>query len=393
MDISRFINPAVKNAPKDETGIIRDLIDKIGASGEKIINMDLGRPNFDSPASVAEKAIEAIQDGKFHYTSLNGIPELKLAIAQETEAKISRPIDPDDNVIVTVGASEALFNIWLNFLKPGDEVLIPTPAYVAYVYILSCLGIKAVEVPIVKDGQVGFDIKDFEDKFTDRTRMIVINTPQNPTGMVFNKDQLEDIADFAKANDLLVVSDECYDNFLFSGEHISIASLPDMWDRTFIVNSVSKTYSMTGWRVGYVVAPKAFIDIMATSHGHLILCATSFAQYGAVEAIKNVKDEVVAMKEEFLRRRALVTKWMDKIGRFPYVKPEGAFYVFFDVSASGLDGLEFSKRLLEDYKVSTMPGSAYGSDFNNYVRLAYTCNYEDLEEAMKRIYEFSSKLI
>lgn len=391
MDLERFLNPALNDAPPDESVTVCDEADRMEAQGAKIIHMDLGRPDFDTPQRVKARAIAALENGRVHYTQLNGVPELKQAIAGRCREEQGLILDPDDNILVTVGASEALFHIWMDFLRPGDEIIIPTPCYCAYLYILACLGVKCVEVPIVKGDQVQFDINDLRAAVTERTRMIVVNTPQNPTGLVLTREQLGIISDFAKENDLLVVSDECYDHFLYSGEHLSIATLPGMFERTITVNSVSKTYSMTGWRVGYAAASKEIIDIMAVSHGNLILCAPSFAQYGAAEAFANVKDELNEMRDEFIRRRACVVQWMERIGVLPYVKPEGAFYLFFDISCTGMDGLTFCMKLLEEYHVNMMPGSIYGGDYHNYVRLAFTCSYEDVDQGMRRLAQFVEK--
>lgn len=391
MDINRFVNPAVKNAPPDESIITGKIADEMEANGIKLIHMDLGRPDFDSPPKVKARAIKAINEGKVFYTSLNGIHELKQAIAYYEENRHGLSVDPDKNVVVTVGASEALFQVWLNFLAPGDEILIPTPCYCSYIYMLTAMGIKVIEVPTVKNGEVHFNIEDFKSKLTSKTKMILINSPQNPTGMVYSHEQLNAISKFAVENDLLVISDECYDNYLFSGEHLSIATFPKMWERTITINSVSKTYSMTGWRVGYIVAPEAFINVIEVSHANLILCAPSFCQYGAAEALRMKKDELSESSKEFRRRRDCVVKWMDKI-KLPYVKPEGAFYLFFDVSSLGMTGLEFSKGLLKNYHVTSMPGSIYGKDYKNYVRIAYTCSYEDLENGMQCIAEFVNNI-
>ncbi|MDL2273729.1 pyridoxal phosphate-dependent aminotransferase [Oscillospiraceae bacterium OttesenSCG-928-G22] len=388
INLDRYINPAVKNAPPDESILTGNLADKMEAEGISLIHMDLGRPDFDTPEPAKAAAKRALDEGKVFYTSLNGITELKEAIAAYEKEGHGIDADPEKNVLVTVGASEALFEVWLNFLKPGDEVLIPTPCYCSYLYMLACLGAKAVEVPTVRaDGSVEFDIEMFRKKLTPNTKMIMINSPQNPTGMVYTKEQLETIAALAIENDLLVISDECYDKYLFTGEHHSLATFPGMWERTFTINSTSKTYSMTGWRVGYVIAHEAFLDVMAATHANLILCAPSFVQYGAAEAFRSVKDEIASNLTEYRRRRDLVVSCMDRTG-LPYVKPEGAFYLFFDVGSLGMKGLDFCLKLLEEEHVTSMPGSIYGDDYHSWVRLAYTCGYDDLKTGMERIVSF-----
>ncbi len=389
--VERFLNPMIRTAPEDVTIPIFDRAEQLEREGTRVIHMDLGRPDFDTPQRVKEAAIEALRQGKVHYTSLNGIPELKDAIARREWEEHGVRVDPEREVMVTVGASEALFHIWLNFLGPGDEILMPTPCYCAYLYLIACLGAKAVEVPMIREGQAAFDIREFERKITPRTKLFLLNSPGNPSGYVFDRTELSQIAELAIRHDLLVISDECYDHYLFSGEHVSIASLPGMKERTITVNSTSKTFSMTGWRVGYAMGAADLLEPLEVSHGNLILCAPSFAQYGAVEAFDGVKSELKGMREEFRKRRDCVVEAMREIGCLPFVEPRGAFYLFFDVSPLGMNGMEFCVKFLEEYQVTGSPGEVYGRDYSDYVRLAYTCCLDDVREAMKRLKEMVRK--
>lgn len=391
--MEKYLNKFMKNSPRGKDILeIYAIAEDLEKKGKKIIHMDIGRPNFDTPKIVKDRAIQALEEGYVHYTSLNGVEELRVAIAEREKKDNGIVADPSTEILVTVGASEALFNIWLNFLGEGDEILVASPCYSAYIYQISFVGAKIVSVPIVRSGETAFDISDFKAKITPKTKMIMVNSPNNPTGLVLSKENLQEIADLAIENDLLVVSDECYDKFIFSGEHISIATLPGMKDRTITVNSVSKTFSMTGWRVGYVIANPFFIDMMALTHANIILCATSFSQIGAIEAYRHVYDEIDVMLDEFKRRRDYIVSVLEEIKVIEFVQPDGAFYIFFNVEKLGMDGMEFCVKYLKEYGVATTPGISYGEEYKDYVRMAYTCTYQDVVHAMDALKEMVKEL-
>lgn len=357
-------------------------------AGEKLIYMNVGKPDFDTPKIIKRGAIEALEHGLVHYTRLDGIPMLKEAISKREEREFGLCYDPVDEITITIGGSAALFAIWSVFLDPEDELMIPTPYYNAYREQLSYVGANYVEVPILKGDRVEYKREDFEAKLTKNTKLIIINSPNNPTGYVMKDEDLQMIADFAMEHDLIVVSDECYDKYVFSGEFKSISTLDGMRERTIIVNSASKTFSMTGWRIGYVMGPKKFVDEIAVAHNAMSICPNSFAQYGAYYAYQGKIDEVDEMLQEFKRRKELVVAELEEIPEFSYIKPEGAFYVFVNVSELGLSGMEFCEEILDKKGVVLSPGHAYGELWKDYVRISYACSVDNIKTTMKLIQEY-----
>lgn len=362
-------------------------------AGERIVHMEIGRPDFDTPAVIKKAAIKAIEDGNVHYTGSAGILDLRKAISRKVQETIGINYDPSNQILITVGASEALDLIWRTFLDEGDEIIIPSPYYGAYTYQLDYLGRKYITVPILKeDGTINYDRNEFIKRVTKKTKMILINSPNNPTGHVISKQELEMIADFAKEHDLIVVSDECYEHYIFEGEHKSIASLPEMCKRTLIVNSTSKTYSMTGWRVGYILGDSLYIEALTKVHAQTIICPTSFAQYGAISAFDTEIPELRVMLKKFKERRDYIIEFLKSIEGAKYVKPAGAFYIFLDVANFGIDGTDFCEKLLENKGIALCPGSNFGSEWKNYVRISYACSLEDIKYAMEKVREFIKKI-
>lgn len=391
--IQNYFSKGIRSAGEDTSDVILGIADDLMEKGVPVIRMDLGSPDIDCPEAAKRAAIEALNNGESHYTDLCGISRLKRAISAKEKRDKGLSVEPD-NVIVTVGASEALLGVYASFLSPGDEIIIPTPGYCSYMFVLRTMGVHVVEVPIVRDCQVVVSPEDFESHITDRTKMILLNYPQNPTGLMYSGEQLEKIAEIAKRHDLLVISDECYEKYLFEGEFTSIAMLPGMRERTFIINSVSKSFGMTGWRVGYVIPPEGAVPAMGAFHGNLILCATSFAQFGAAAAYENeTPQQMEELRSMYRKRRDLITSVLDRIPQLSYVKPNGAFYIFVNVEKTGLSGFEFSRRFVDEYHVTCMPGEIYGTGYENYVRFAYTASYEKTEIAMERLQKFVAELV
>lgn len=381
--MEKYFSDKVNNIPK-EKGLfeIYSIASAKERAGEKVIHMEIGRPDFDTPIQIKNAAIEGLKDGAVHYTELSGFYELKKAISEREKVKNGLDFNPLSEILVTVGASEGLYCIWTAFLNSDDEIMIPSPYYSSYTHQLTYAGTNFIKVPIMKDGKIKFNIADFKANLSENTKMILINSPNNPTGYVMSEEDLEMIAQFAIDNDLIVVSDECYDSFIFEGNFKSIATLPGMKERTLIVNSTSKTFSMTGWRIGYVLGNETFIEAIGKIHSHITVCSTSFAQIGAVEAYKNVYKEIDEMVEEFKRRRDYVVNSLEKIEEISFIEPRGAFYIFINVGNLGMTGVEFSEKLLIEKGIALAPGSAFGSEWQDYVRLAYTCSMEDIMEAM-----------
>lgn len=383
-----YFNDKVNKFKKEGSLDIFSIASQKERAGEKVIHMEIGRPDFDTPKAVKERAIKALDDGLVHYTEFSGLYDLRKAISEREMLKTGLYYDPVKEIVVTTSASEGLFCIWNTLLNPEDEIIIPSPYYSSYASQLKYSKTNLVEVPIMKDEKIKYDIDEFNAKLTDNTKMILINSPNNPTGYVMTEEERIKIAEFAIDNDLIVISDECYDSFIFEGDYRSIATLPGMRERTLVVNSASKTFSMTGWRIGYIMGNEDFIKELVKIHSHITLCAPSFAQEGAIEAYRSVFKEVEDMVAEFKLRRDYVVNYLSKIDGISFIKPQGAFYIFINVGKLGMNGNEFSEKLLRQKGIALTPGSIYGSEWGEYVRLAYTCSMDDIVEAMDLMKSF-----
>jgi aspartate aminotransferase len=355
------------------------------ATGRSVIHLEIGEPDFDTPANVREAAKRALDAGKTHYPPFPGIPELRAAIAADTAAR--RGFAPDSsNVFVTVGGKGVMYYAILALVNPGDEVIVPDPGYPIYESVTRFVGGVPVAIPIRQENAFRLDPDELASLVTDRTRLIVINSPANPTGGVLTQGDLERIAEIALRHDLAVLSDEIYSRILYDGEaHTSIAALPGMAERTIVLDGFSKTYAMTGWRLGYGIVPAD----LALGFGRLLINsvsgATTFAQWGAVEALTGPQDDVDAMVEEFRARRDLVVDGLNGIPGFRCLRPKGAFYAFPEISGTGLTGAELAARLLQETGVSVLAGTAFGTLGSNHIRLSYANSRENLAEALRRI--------
>lgn len=356
--------------------------------GMKIIHMEIGKPDFDTPEVIKEGASEALKDGVVQYAPPGGLYELKEAITQWTKKRYGLDYDSEKEILITVGASEALHCIWSAFLDHDEEVMIPSPYYGSYGYQVVCAGSKYVEVPVLKDGVIRYDIEEFEARITDKTKVILINSPNNPTGYVMSDTEIQAVADFAIKHDLIVISDECYDHFSFDREFKSIASLPGMKERTLVINSTSKTFAMTGWRVGYVMGPSEYIETMQNIHEHLAICPTSFAQQGAIKAYTEEINETEGMLAEYKRRKDYIVGALSEIEEISFYEPQGAFYVFVNVAKTGQNGADFCLGLLNEKGVALASGESFGKAWTDYVRLSYCCSMEEIKEAMVLIKEY-----
>ena len=363
-------------------------------SGQKVVHMEIGRPDFDTPQIIKDAAAKALTDGLVYYTEPSGILPLREAIVDKTKKMIGLEYNPRTEAIITVGASEALDLIWKAFLEEDDEIIIPSPFYGAYTYQLDYSDKKYVTVPILnEDGSVDYNIEKFKKALTPKTKMILVNSPNNPTGYVMSKEDLQVIANFAIENDLIVISDECYDHFVFEGEYISIASLPGMKERTLIVNSTSKTFAMTGWRIGYVLGHSSWINALLRIHAQTVVCPSSFAQVGAIAAYQEEIKELEIMKNAFMERKEYIAKALKEIEGVTYVDPKGAFYIFMNVGNLNMAGIDFCEEILQEYGVTLSPGNNFGLEWENYVRISYACSLEDIKYAMDSIKKFvDSKL-
>ena len=355
-------------------------------NGEKIIHLEIGRPDFDTPQHIKEKAKWALDHGQVHYTSNYGLPELREAIAQKLLLDNGLDYSPSDEIIVTIGANEAVFISMMALLNPGDEVMVPSPCWTHYYQCAQLCGGVPVPVPLRQENRYLPQVRDFERCRTDRSRMIVINTPHNPTGAVFDKSNLEELADFARQYNLFVISDEIYEKLIYGGNrHTSIATLPGMRERTVTINGLSKVYAMTGWRLGYTAAPKVISDAMVRVHQYTTVCAVTFAQYGGVEALNGSQDDIENMVRAFDRRRVMVCERLNAMPGINLIDSCGAFYVFPDISDLGMNSEAFATYLLENAKIAVVPGNAFGEFAQGKIRLSYTNSYENLEKAMDQM--------
>ncbi|MEA2674982.1 MAG: aspartate aminotransferase [Chloroflexota bacterium] len=363
------------------------------ATGRSIVYLQIGEPDFDTPANVCAAAKAAIDAGLTHYPPYAGLPDLRAAIAADTTARHGFAVEPS-NVFVTVGGKGVMVYAILALVNRGDEVIVPDPGYPIYDSITSFVGGVSVPIPIRMENDFRLDVDELASLITPRTKLIVLNSPANPTGGVLTRGDIERIAELAQRHDLVVLSDEIYSRILYDGaEHVSIASLDGMAERTILLDGFSKTYAMTGWRLGYAIVP----DWLVKAYGQLIINTisgvTAFAQAGAIEALRGPQDDVDAMVREFNARRDLVVDGLNAIPGIRCHRPTGAFYVFPDISGTGLTGAELAERLLQEAGVCVLAGTAFGGVGVNHIRISYANSRENLSEALARIRAFVTPLV
>jgi aminotransferase len=354
---------------------IRDFFELVAKmKGQDVISLGVGEPDFVTPWHIREAAIFALEHGKTYYTSNLGLIELRREISTYVAAHFGVSYSPDDQVIVTVGVSEALDIAFRAFCNPGDKVMFHQPCYVSYHPTTAADNFALTASALRAAWQPG-------------ARILMLNLPCNPTGGTCTREQIEEIAEFCREKDLLVLSDEIYSELTFEGTHTSIASLPGMAERTIFLHGFSKAFAMTGWRIGYACGPAPLIDAMMKVHQYSMMCASVIAQEGAIEALKNGADQVERMRESYHRRRDIVVRRFNEVGLKCH-SPRGSFYAFPDVSASGLDGAGFAKGLLEREKVAVVPGVAFGENGRAHVRACFATGQEQLVEACDRVARF-----
>ena len=373
-------------------GGIRDVMDlatKLEKQGKTIYHLEIGRPDFDSPKVAKDAVIKAVEDGFVHYADMRGVEELRVALSEKLKIENHIDVSPE-NILATVGGAAALATSVLTILNRGDEVIVPIPCYLAYPALCEMVGAKMVPVPCTFENGFQLDAQDLEAAINDKTRMIILNSPCNPSGAAFRRDVMEKIAEIAIKHDLIVVSDECYERFFYDGEHVSIASLPGMAERTITIGSSSKTYSMTGWRVGYMAMPEWVTVHANRTHLYLNTSPTTFAQYGYTAALQHAEPEVVAMIAEYKERRDLVIDYLKRMPGLEVVVPEGAFYVFPRITKTGKTDVEFCSYILEEAGVAIVPGEAFETP--GFVRLAYCKSKDYLTAAMESMKAALEKL-
>ena len=370
---------------------IRKFFD-IAATMENVISLGVGEPDFQTPWPIRKAGIDSLEKGHTKYTSNRGTAALREEIARYMQRKFQLAYDPESEILVTVGGSEAIDTCVRAVVSPGDEVIIPQPSYVCYEPITHLAG----GVPVVIETKAEHDFKvtpeELKNAITDRTKLLILPYPCNPTGAIMERQDLEALAEILRGTDILVLSDEIYAELTF-GEHphISLASLPGMKERTITVNGFSKAFSMTGWRLGFACGPEPLLSQITKIHQFAIMCAPTTSQYAAIEALKNCEQDIAHMKKEYNMRRRLMVAGFNRIG-LSCREPKGAFYAFPSISSTGLTSDEFCEKLLYSKNVAVVPGTAFGSGGEGFIRASYCYSNEHIQEAIRRIEEFLKEL-
>ena len=383
-------NPLSDEVVKIKPSGIRKFFD-IVAEMKDAISLGVGEPDFDTPWHIREEGIYSLEKGKTFYTSNSGLKELREAICEYVDRKYNVSYTWDTDVIITVGGSEAIDIGLRAMLNPGDEVLIPQPSYVSYEPCTILAGGKPVIIDLKAENEFRLTEKELRDAITDKTKILILPFPNNPTGATMEREDLEAIAKVCVEKDIFVMSDEIYAELTYKGEHVSIASLPGMKERTILINGFSKTFAMTGWRLGYACGPKEIIAQMTKIHQFAIMCAPTTSQYAAVEALKNGDDDVKMMRDAYDQRRRFLMNSFKEMG-LECFEPFGAFYVFPCIKEFGMTSEEFATRFLEEEKVAAVPGTAFGDSGEGFLRVSYAYSMERLQEAMTRLARFVEKL-
>lgn len=355
------------------------------------ISLGVGEPDFDTPWRIREEGIYSLERGRTFYTSNSGLKELKAEIVRYLDRKIGVAYDMNHEVMVTVGGSEAIDIALRAMLEPGDEVLVPQPSYVSYVPCTILADGVPVIIPLKNENEFKLTPEEVEEHVTDKTKILIMPFPNNPTGSIMTKEELKGIAEVVIRHDLFVISDEIYAELTYNGQHASIASLPGMKERTIVINGFSKGFAMTGWRLGYAAGPGEILEQMLKIHQYAIMCAPTNSQYAAVEGLRNCADEVEEMRLEYDRRRHYLVHTFKEIG-LPCFEPFGAFYIFPDIREFGLTSDDFATRLLREEKVAVVPGTAFGECGEGFLRISYAYSMDDLKEALGRLERFIGRL-
>lgn len=383
-------NPVAKKVTQIEPSGIRKFFD-IVSEMQDAISLGVGEPDFDTPWSVREEGIYSLERGRTFYTANAGLKELRIEIGNYISRKYDLHYDAVHEIMVTVGGSEAIDLALRAMVDPGDEVLIPQPSYVSYLPCAVMADAKPVIINLKEENEFKLTRKELEESITDKTKILVLPFPNNPTGGIMTKEELEELVPVIIEHDLYVISDEIYAELTYKGRHVSIASLPGMHDRTVTINGFSKAFAMTGWRLGYAIAPKMIMDQMIKLHQFAIMCAPTNSQFAAVEALKNCDDEVAKMVEAYDQRRRFLIDALRGMG-LECFEPFGAFYVFPSIKKFGLSSDEFASRLLREEKLAVVPGTAFGDCGEGFLRISYAYSLTDLKKGLERLQRFIDKL-
>lgn len=384
------LNSFIENIPPSGIRKFFDLVSEMDS--DEVISLGVGEPDFDTPWHIREEGIYALTKGRTFYTGNAGLKELRREIAGFMDRHYSLNYDPLHEIIVTVGGSEAIDLCFRAMLEQGDEIIIPEPCFVSYKPCAILAGATPVTIDLKAENEFKLTPQELEEKITDKTKMLFISYPNNPTGAVMTREELQAIADVVMKHDLFVLSDEIYSELTYTGEnHVSIASIPGMWERTVVVNGFSKAFAMTGWRLGYVAAPARIAKQMLKIHQFAIMCAPTNSQYAAIEAMKNGDEDIEYMRGEYDLRRKYLLERFAEMG-IPCFEAKGAFYLFPCIKQFGMTSEEFASKLLEEQKLAVVPGSAFGDSGEGFLRISYAYSMKDLKRAMGRIEEFISTI-
>ena len=369
---------------------IRKFFD-IASEMKDVISLGVGEPDFDTPWHIRDEGIYSLERGRTFYTSNTGLKELRTEITHYLKRRIGVEYDPDKEVMVTVGGSEGIDVAMRAMLDPGDEVLIPQPSYVSYEPCCILAGGKPVIIELKEEHEFRLTAEELEAAITDKTKLLVLPFPNNPTGAIMERHDLEAIAKVIEAHDLYVISDEIYSELSYKGDHVSITQLPGMRERTVLINGFSKAYAMTGWRLGYACAPEVILKQMLKIHQFAIMCAPTTSQYAAVEALKNGDEDVAEMRDAYNQRRRFLMERFREIG-LKCFEPYGAFYVFPSIKEFGLSSDDFAMRFVQEEHVAVVPGTAFGACGDGYLRISYAYSIDNLRLALERMEHFLNKL-
>lgn len=380
MDYSTVLSKTVQEIKPSG---IRKFFD-IASEMDHVISLSIGEPDFKTPWDIRKKAIYTLEKGRTWYSANSGMADLRIAISKYLERRFRLCYCPDNELLVTVGGSEAIDMSIRAMVTTGDEVLIPEPCFVCYAPIVTLSGGIPVSIPTKAENAFRLTAEDLKEKITEKTKLLILPFPNNPTGAVMRRNHLEEIAAVLRNTNIMILSDEIYAELTYNGQHVSIAEIDGMWERTIVVNGFSKTYAMTGWRLGYAAGPAPIIKQMTKIHQFAIMCAPTTSQFAAIEALENCDEDVRVMAEEYDERRRLIVDSLNHMGLTCF-EPEGAFYVFPSVKKTGLTSEKFCQQLLMSQRVAVVPGNAFGDCGEGFVRISYAASLENIIEALKRI--------
>lgn len=387
MNYDRLISARIREVPPSG---IRKFFDIIATMPE-VISLSIGEPDFVTPQPIIDAGIDSLRAGETSYTSNSGILALREELSRYLQTLYGVEYDPEDEILITVGVSEALMLAMMALVEPGDEVIIPEPSYIAYGPNVVFAGGTPVYVPTRVEEDFQITGEAIERAITPRTKALLIGYPNNPTGTVLSRERMQEVAAVAEAHDLFVLSDEIYDRLVYGIEHVCFPSLPGMRERSLLLGGFSKGYAMTGWRLGYVCGPAPVVSALRKMHQYVIMSAPTTAQVAALTALRNCQDDVEQMRQAYNERREVIVAGLNEIG-LPTFEPRGAFYCFPDIRVTGLSSETFAERLLYEEKVAVVPGTAFGKTGEGYVRCSYATSLTNIEEALGRIEHFVKKV-